>query len=394
MGSGGRTRGRFVAALAELCLIVPLCLLAAAPPSARAQALTQPAPTPTLPAKADISASTDNGYARVVFGFNQQLPSEVKVSGGVLIVTFSRPVALQTDALSTRLAGYVSAVRRDPDGRSLRFALAQRVTVNSMEAGERLFVDMLPDSWRGAPPALPAEVVEDLTRRARDAERRAQLAETQRAARVMAPVVVRVGNHPTFTRFVLTLPEPVGVSLDRAGDRLSIRVGKPFTADLRQTREGLPHFVSEIEANTGTDELLIRLTVQPEADVRAFREEGTYVVDLSMRDPRATTPMAQVPRNDARPAPSAPPVINLPGNGLPIPIFDAAAPAPRLAAARGDNRPAGISEVIPAPAPAGVETAPVAPLNAEAAAQQVPPAPPAAPARAAPPLARAMTPPP
>ncbi|WP_163047257.1 hypothetical protein, partial [Acinetobacter nosocomialis] len=82
-----------------------------------------------LAGSADISASTDNGYARVVFGFNQQVPSEVKVSGGVLIVTFSRPVALQADALSTRLAGYVSAVRRDPDGRSLRFALSQRVTV-------------------------------------------------------------------------------------------------------------------------------------------------------------------------------------------------------------------------------------------------------------------------
>ncbi|WP_164153955.1 hypothetical protein, partial [Stenotrophomonas maltophilia] len=77
----------------------------------------------------------------------------------------------------------------------------------------------------------------------------------------MPPVVVRVGNHPTFTRFVLTLPEPVGVSLDRSGDRLSIRVAKPFTADLRQTREGLPSFVSEIEATTGTDELLIRLSV-------------------------------------------------------------------------------------------------------------------------------------
>ncbi|WP_163069350.1 hypothetical protein, partial [Acinetobacter baumannii] len=79
-------------------------------------------------------------------------------------------------------------------------------------------------------------------------------------------------------------------SLDRSGDRLSIRVAKPFTADLRQTREGLPSFVSEIEATTGTDELLIRLSVQREADVRAFREEGTYVVDLSMRDPRAAAP--------------------------------------------------------------------------------------------------------
>ncbi|QCI62991.1 tetratricopeptide repeat protein [Phreatobacter stygius] len=319
------------------------------------------------------------------------MPAEVKVSGGVLIVTFSRPVAVQTGALSSRLAGYVTAVRRDPDGRSLRFALDQRVTVNSMEAGERLFVDMLPDSWRGPPPALPAEVVEDLTRRARDAERRAQLAETQRAARVMPPVIVRVGNHPTFTRFVLTLPEPVGVALDRAGDRLSLKVGKPFTSDLRQTREGLPHFVSDIEATTNNDELVIRMTVSPDADVRAFREEGTYVVDVSMRDPRAGAGAVPVARNDQRP-PAGAAVTNLPGSGLstpsglPIPILDPAAPAPRLATGRNEVRPPVVAEVIPAPAPAGVETAPVPPLAAEPAAPARPVAPPAAaaPARTGP----------
>ncbi|WP_204320574.1 hypothetical protein, partial [Klebsiella pneumoniae] len=77
---------------------------------------------------------------------------------------------------------------------------------------------------------------------------------------------------------------------------------------------------------------------------------------LSMRDPRAAAPMAQLPRNDARPAPGAPPVVNLPGNGLPIPIFDAGAPAPRPAAVRTESRPPVASEVIAAPAPTGVET--------------------------------------
>ena len=43
-----------------------------------------------------------------------------------------------------------------------------------MMAGERLFVDLLPESWTGEPPGLPREIVEDLARRARDADRQAQ----------------------------------------------------------------------------------------------------------------------------------------------------------------------------------------------------------------------------
>ena len=47
-----------------------------------------------------------------------------------------------------------------------------------MTAGERIFVDFLPDGWTGPPPSLPAEVIRELAARARAAERalRAQLA--------------------------------------------------------------------------------------------------------------------------------------------------------------------------------------------------------------------------
>ena len=64
----------------------------------------------------------------------------------------------------------MSAARRDPDGKGIRIALARKVTMNSMAAGERLFVDLLPDTWTGLPPGLPRDVIEELARRAREAE--------------------------------------------------------------------------------------------------------------------------------------------------------------------------------------------------------------------------------
>ena len=63
-----------------------------------------------------------------------------------------------------------------------------------MAAGERLFIDLLPDSWTGVPPGLPKEVIEDLARRAREAERnlRAQRQltgeDTEAGARAQSPV--------------------------------------------------------------------------------------------------------------------------------------------------------------------------------------------------------------
>lgn len=355
----GRARMGVAAALTGSCLIAiglagPLSLPATAQPAEGRT--TQPAASRPQPGRAEISANINDGFARLVFGFNQPTPTDVKVSGGVMIVTFRRPVEVAAAGLAARLPGYVTAVRRDPDGRSLRFALGQRVTVNAMEAGERLFVDMLPDSWRGPPPALPAEVVEELTRRAREAERRAQIAEAQRAARVMPPVAIRVGNHPTFTRFVLTLPEPTGVALDRSGDRLVLKVAKPFNADLSQAREALPAFVPEIEANTGTEELTIRMTVAPEADVRAFREEGTYVVDVSTRHLRPVP--AQAARVDVQGPPNPPAATSLPGNGLPegaglpIPILDQTNPAGRPARRPVAERPQPPAETPSTPATA------------------------------------------
>ena len=60
---------------------------------------------------------------------------------------------------------------RDPDGSAIRLSLARKVTINTMTAGERVFVDFLPDSWTGPPPGLPHEVVRELSERARAAER-------------------------------------------------------------------------------------------------------------------------------------------------------------------------------------------------------------------------------
>lgn len=376
--TGGLAAALFRAGLTS-ALVLSLALAPGAPPALaqRAQA-TAPAPL-----KVEATASTANGFARIIFNLNQIVSSEVKISGGVLVVAFGQPVEVQQlNLLVSQLDGYVTAVRSDPDGRSLRFALSRRVTVNSMEAGERLFVDMLPDRWPGPPPGLPADVVEELTRRARDAERRARAAELARAARAVPAVGVRIGNHPTFTRLLFTLPEPVGVALDRTGDRLVVKIARPFRADLRNVRDSLPNFIAEIEADTTADELQIRVMVSQQADVRAFREDNTYIVDITTpylrpnqaapltalqqppgvtrlpgTEPVTTVPLPVMPRPTAEPVPAARPQPAARPPEAPAVVHAEPAPAPPPATPQSAARPAAAPAPVSAPARPPAEAA-------------------------------------
>ena len=118
--------------------------------------------------------STTGGYGRLVVRLDVEMEAEVRISSGVLIVQFKQPVDIAVDRITAGAGQYFGAARRDPDGKAVRFALQQKLKVSTMTAGERLFVDLLPESWTGEPPGLPREIVEDLARRAREADRQAQ----------------------------------------------------------------------------------------------------------------------------------------------------------------------------------------------------------------------------
>ena len=93
-----------------------------------------------------------------------------------------------------------------------------------------------PKRWTGPPPGLPREVVEDLARRTREAERmnrqQVQLAQNRKST----PVRVRVSKQPTFTRYVFELPELTGVSTDRGKDKLTLVFAAPLRFDLADAK--------------------------------------------------------------------------------------------------------------------------------------------------------------
>ena len=260
---------RIVAVFVLIQLLLMAALLVFFPTAARA-----------APVRGEVSVSTRDGYARLVFTLSEETEADVRLNNGILIIAFKHPVELVVGRIAEGAPGYIGAARRDPDGAAVRLALTRKVTVNSMAAGEKLFVDLLPEGWAGLPPSLPQEVVEELARRARDAEKRARQQLLTQQQRAFPPVRVKVGMQPTFTRYTFVLPGLIGVSTKRTDEQMAFTFEAPIKFDLADVQAALPPTLSGIEAQSGVDTITVRFDFVGKVDVRTFREDNNYFIDV------------------------------------------------------------------------------------------------------------------
>ena len=311
------------------------------------------------PVKGEISAVVDNGFARLVFTLAEDVSSQVRVANGIIVIEFQRPVDVNVEKLSANAPGYVSAARRDPDGKGLRIALARKVTVNSMAAAERLYVDLLPDTWTGLPPGLPREVIDELARRAREAEKKVRAQRVLARQTKLTPIRVRVASQPTFTRYVFDLPELIGVAANNGKDRLTLTFDALLKFDLADAKAALPPVIASIDSEVEQEAVMVRFMFAGKVDVRTFREDLTYVVDVTPMVAKATRSEGSV-RSDELAAfaahlaanKSAPPADVTPPQT--VPARNTAPPAPPAPA---QASPAAVVPAVP-PVAAPRENAP------------------------------------
>ena len=91
-----------------------------------------------------VSASKEAGFGRIVIGFSELPKFHEEITSGILVLSFDEPVDVDATSVLETIPDYVGLVRRDPDGRALRFAMKRPFEVNIMEAGTELFIDLLP----------------------------------------------------------------------------------------------------------------------------------------------------------------------------------------------------------------------------------------------------------
>ncbi len=346
----------------------------------------------------ELSVITDQGFVRLIFRMDEEVEAKVRISGAIMVISFATPVNVAVDRMNASAPEFVSAARLDPDGKAVRIALARQVKVNSIPAAERLYVDLLPNTWQGVLPGLPQEVVDDLSRRTREAER---LLRTQRLAgkQKQAPTIrVKVASQPTFIRYIFDLPDMVGVIPERADGKVTLNFDQQVKWDLADAKATMPPSLESIEAETDFASTAVIFTLNGSPEVRTFREDGSIVVDVGRNAVKpSVAPKAQAPEGavhgaatpEARPAIEPPETVPVkeaaaaepPKAASPPPLTDAPAPPPAA--------PAKVTQISPSPAapapaaaapkvasvataPAPVAAAPAEPHAMAAAAPQAP----------------------
>src|SRR4051812_45398139 len=116
------------------------------------------------PVNGEATVTTDGGFARLLIRLDEEVESKVSMSGAVLIIEFKKPVSIPVERINVRAPDYFSAARQDPDGSAIRIALGRKVRINTINAAERLYVDLLPENWVGVVPGLPQPVIDELAR--------------------------------------------------------------------------------------------------------------------------------------------------------------------------------------------------------------------------------------
>lgn len=234
-----------------------------------------------MPGEATFSAA--NGYARLVLKLKEDVESEVTTAGSIIVIRFKRPVDIPVEKLGDAVPDYVGSARRDPDGSAIRLSLARRVTINTMTAGERIFVDFLPDGWTGPPPSLPQEVIRELAERARAAERLLRIQRAADVAKKKPPIRVRALVQPTFVRFVFEVPDGVSVSSVLNEQKLTLSFNSVLSFDLADAKVAAPPNVASISARADADTSAVDVTLIGDVDVHSFRDEKNYVVDVAFQ---------------------------------------------------------------------------------------------------------------
>ena len=150
-----------------------------------------------------------------------------------------------------------------------------------MAAAERLFVDLLPEPWTGLPPGLPREVIDDLAKRAREADRKLRQQRVLARQAKMLPIRVRVASQPTFMRYIFDLPELIGVAAHNDKNRLTLTFDALLKFDLADAKATLPPVIASIDSEIDQEAVLVRFAFGGKVDVRTFREDLSYVVDVT-----------------------------------------------------------------------------------------------------------------
>lgn len=260
------------------------------------------------PIPASLQAEDMKQFGRLVLDFpgRAAVPTyKIQADNGVLTMEFTDSLQVVLPDIAGQLNAYVSVARIDPDGRGIRLGLRAPYKINVMEAGEKLFVDLLPEGWTGVMPGLPNDVVQELSRRAREAALDAERKHKAELVAVDKPhVTLSVGRHPTFIRlqFEWNIDTQAKYTFEAPDGRLQFAL--PVPIDLYAIQADMPPELVDVQNHISVDGSEIVITAAKGVVPRYYENTPReFVVDIDVKGAKqGTVDLASLLPESAKPA--------------------------------------------------------------------------------------------
>ena len=228
-------------------------------------------------------------YGRIVLSFEHMPEVETSVAKGVIVITFNRPINLLPDRIPADLPNWIAAARMDPDKKGLRLALSRAARPNLIEAGNDLYIDLLPEGLKGNPPPLPQDVIRDLSRKARIAD------ELQKPANASNLLLVDTASSPKLSRMVFRGASPSALRVSRKDQLVELEFLGDYKLDIARLRSELPNGFKSIDMDKSENGLIIRIQIAMGAIPDARVEDGAAVVDAAFKSSGTIEPTRTAP---------------------------------------------------------------------------------------------------
>ncbi len=238
-------------------------------------------------AQGQLFATEEDGYGRLILSFpgRDELPEyTMRIENGILSLEFGEAISVILPDVGLTMPDYLSIARVDPDGMGLRLGLKRAYNFNRIEAGEKLFIDLLPQSWHGMPPPLPQDVIDELARRAKEAAIRAERERKAAGVEELNPQAdIRIGRNPTFLRVQFDWSVPTTAEFRQDGNLAVLGFEWPVDIDLRDLALDLPAEVTAVSRASTPDGSTVTFELAEGVSPRFYElAPNQYVLDVDI----------------------------------------------------------------------------------------------------------------
>jgi hypothetical protein len=248
--------------------------------------------------RARVDTVTDGGFGRLIFTTPNLAEADARMENGALTIAFAEPLKADVVHAARRLTAYVKHASAEPG--LVRLTLAPKVRANVMAAGDKLFVDLVPESWKGAPPRLPKKLLADLQAAARGKLNPdpAPVGAIGRPGLKVDPAGLKVEAVAASgeTRITFPFAAPTPAALFRRGDAVFALFETERALDIRPLALNKPIAIRGIELTAVPGGRLLRLKLADNRHASISALGTSWVLTISEREPQVavTTPVERL----------------------------------------------------------------------------------------------------